>query len=1219
MPINFDDVKHITIEEYFTGNEFAINTFRDKYSQVKDDGTKETPAEVWRRVASEIASMEETEEKKEYWTNRWFSELWEGWWRPGGSIISGAAPNKNRKVSLSNCTGIVIKEDSLESIFEAAYTLAKDCAYRQGIGVDFSRIRPRGTRIHNSAEVSTGAIHWMRFFDGIANYVGQCLAPSTRILTEEGYKRIEDVVRGKEQIRVVTHEGLSRIVGWHTNGEKLVYKITTEYGDCLFASEDHELLVASLNGGEPRKKKISELNISDSIVSYIPNNDFGEYVQVEPFEYLRDSYNNSNRLAVPVKTPTTVNEDLAYLLGYVYGNGSFCCEGVEISVPHAWPEIEQRLQHTIFNLFGVSAGEYGISVKRGDGKCNSYRLGSYYRKFFEHCGFAKGCAASLGFPNALKKSPKSVLLAFFAGLFDADGYRSSKKCNISLALKDFEFLYELKLELAKFGIITRLKGKVVKSGMSYLLSRVGRFGDEELKSIGSIKLSRIALKSPKYDRLKTPYKAHYLGIKPNLVAEHDINNSDFLSASKYLKYVGTHCNFYIQGIRDIQAYDTMVTYDITIDNQSHLFSAENFIVSNSGRIPAMLLSINVGHPDVEEFIKAKSDLHSIQNANISVQITDAFMEAVLADKEWELKFEVKDTGEKVSKTVRARDLMRLISERACNFAEPGVQFLDTIQRMSNTTYLTDPETGEALTPLVSNACSEKMLYPNSTCVLGSINMGMFNYFQGGLDYKGQLDRISVSLVRFLDNTVSYELKHKRYPIPEQGRIVEMLREIGCGITNLHQWVLNQGLEYDSDEAIRLVSDFVCYFAQRCYKASCELGKEKGNFKAFDAEKILQSPFIQKGICITPPTLRNSLIMSFAPTGTLSLTFPHPTLSTGIEPAPGFYYWKRSRVSGAWKWYFNLAPAVNTYMKNNFGISWDWTSIEDPDGKIGESTIQVINEKLGELKGIFKPAHMVDPLKKVELMARMARYVDSSISTTYNLPETATPELVEQIYMEAWKKGVKSVAVYRDKSRQGVIEFESPPAVEKRFTICADTLRPDKIARRCAPKRPKELPCEIHQITVKGQKWIVPVGIYEGEPFEVFAGKSDVVQIPEKLKAGKIVKHGKNKYALIIPIVDEEALEFKDMALSFQNDEQNALTRQISLNLRTGTHLQFIVEQLRKGAGSIADFSAAIARVLGKYIKPVVTRDEKCPHCGNDSLDRSQGCVKCVSCGWSRCE
>lgn len=816
--IKFDEVKHITIEEFFNGSEFQIRTFNEKYAFTKADGSKETPAEVWWRVASELASVESTEELRNTWRDIWFSDLYEGYYRPGGSITAGVGLHKisNEKSSLSNCVTISFGGDSLDDIFTTFKRAAKNGSRRQGQGLDFSKLRPANSKVGNAARYSDGPVSWMKLFDSLANYIGQ----------------------------------------------------------------------------------------------------------------------HNRRLA-------------------------------------------------------------------------------------------------------------------------------------------------------------------------------------------------------------------------------------------------------------------------------------------------LLFSLKVNHPDIELFLKCKDDIDSINNANISVVVDGRFIEAVENDEDWTMSFDVPEHGQTITKTIKAKKLMRMIAEHAWKTGEPGWQSHELMNKWANSPYITNKRTGKKYEIVGTNACSERPGTDNATCVLGSLNLGVLpvNWQEAKEVIKEKTSR----LTRMLDNVVEYEIVHNLAPIEEQKYVLSELREIGVGFTDIQGYLIKHELAYDSSQGIELVENVAKEMCRAAYKTSEELGKEKGSFTAFTEEEFNSSLFVQrlKSECpeLVMDTMRNCTIMSIAPVGSLSLTFSNPNVSSGIEPAPGFAYWKRSRSSGKWIWYFVLTSPIRKFAAENcVDLGMDVESVEDQDGVIGESVLRKLKECLGGKLSIFTPAHLIDPMKKIELMSRVSKYVDSAISTTYNLPSSATPELIERIYVEAYKKGIKAVAVYRDGCRQGVIEFDPPPVVEKRFSKNSETARPEKVERRCAPKRPKELPCEINHITVNGKKWVVLVGIYNGEPFEVFAGHSDEINIPSKLKSGKIVKNPGSKYSLVIPM-DDEVLEFKDMGKLFHNDEQNALTRQISLNMRTGTHLQFIVEQLKKGAGSVADFSAAIARVLGKFSRDVVDRDKAlaCPSCGNTNIDRSSGCIKCPDCGWSRCE
>jgi ribonucleoside-diphosphate reductase alpha chain len=636
-------------------------------------------------------------------------------------------------------------------------------------------------------------------------------------------------------------------------------------------------------------------------------------------------------------------------------------------------------------------------------------------------------------------------------------------------------------------------------------------------------------------------------------------------------------------------------------------------VGQKGRIPAMLFSINVSHPDVLEFITAKSNLKAVQNANISIQITDAFMQAYVDGKDWELSFEVEATGEKITKKIPAAKLMRMLAEEAHRFAEPGVQFIDTCRAESVTDVLGYPI-------LSTNACSEKFMYPDSTCVLSSINVGKFSSKEK--HYRQELDVIGESITRFLDNVVSYEILHEKYPYPEQKAVMEQLRELGAGITNLHAWLFKQELSYDSDEGIINSENFIKYYSYVCWKTSIALGNEKGNCLAFDPVKIWDSPYIgrmgQEFPDLEFETLRNSQNMSFAPAGTLSLGFSTPCISTGVEPCIGFCYWKRTKSSGQWRWYFIVPSFVREYLeKHNVKLPFEGESIEDSSGEVGEKCMKLINKYFKS--GFFKPAHLIDPFKKVELMAGFAKWVDSSMSVTYNVPEDFTAEGVEKLYYEAWRQGIKSVAVYRDKSRQGIIEFESPQLVEKRFQK-KDTngdVSVHQIETSVAPVRPDKLKCNLHHVSVQGKKYLVIVGMFEDRPYEIFAGLEEEIEIPAKLKTGYVERVSSRKYNLYVAEGEaKEYIKIKDIVKQFDNSAFADTTRLLSVCLRYGVPVPTVVGQLDKTESDITSFGKAISRVLKHYAE--IIPEEACPECKQPSLVSESGCIKCLNCSYSKC-
>jgi ribonucleoside-diphosphate reductase alpha chain len=648
-------------------------------------------------------------------------------------------------------------------------------------------------------------------------------------------------------------------------------------------------------------------------------------------------------------------------------------------------------------------------------------------------------------------------------------------------------------------------------------------------------------------------------------------------------------------------------------------------VGQLGRMPALLVSLSDTHPDIFTFIKSKIEKGQIENANISVQISDKFMESVKSDSDWELRFDFDNGYESIVKIVKAKEIFDLIAETAYKSAEPGVQFCDQLRKgmMIHQIYVA---TGNPLFKGIStNACSEKYLPPYGICNLNSINMEMFD----AENYETELEKIVPYIVRLSDAVVDYELIHNLSPLPEQRWILEQTREIGCGITNIHGWLMKQNLAYDSDEGIDKVAKFWKKYASIVFKTSVELGKEKGSAQAYSMiapEGFMGSSYyknmIDKYYDGKPVKyMRNMAHMSIAPTGSLSNTFPKPCVSSGIEPVIAPYYWRKTRIQdrNKYQYYFVIPNRIHEFILDSIEKnSEDYKkmaefsgSILDEDGSIGKEYIEIIERNLP--KGFFKPSHEIDYRQKIKLMSKIYKWMDASISCTYNLPKTATVDDVKNIYMAAYEYKIRAVSVYVEGSREGILLTEFP----KDQTIC-DENRPVDICYNCAPRRPKELSCNIHQITAKGEKWVVLVGMFNEKPFEIFCGSLEDIYLPQKCSEGYIVKQGNGKYSLKVKVRNSDVV-YEDIAGVLMSDNEKALTRLLSLNLRHGVYIQFIVDQLKKSKGDITSFSTAISRVLGKYVVEYVMKDNVCPMCGKSSLSFEEGCIKCLECEYSRCD
>jgi len=702
-----------------------------------------------------------------------------------------------------------------------------------------------------------------------------------------------------------------------------------------------------------------------------------------------------------------------------------------------------------------------------------------------------------------------------------------------------------------------------------------------------------------------------------------------------------------------------------------------YYVGQKGRIPAMLFSLNCSHPDIEKFVTIKSDYTQIQNANISVQCTEKFYKAVEDDSDWELKFEIpavkkgdkvyvdvhsidmnttkeKETGryyklathdrkkEVFTKTVKARELMKLIAKNMHQNAEPGIQNIDLARKYSNSDAMYNPDDEYDSRIIGTNACSEQYLSRDSLCVLASANAGKFSTVPE--IFVTQLERIGKSMNRFLDNVNECELVYQTYATPHQALAIKKLRRTGAGVTNIAAWFLKKNLVYGTQEANDAFEEYMKIFNYWMYIGTEELGKEKGDFGLFNAKKWKEAPFVARVIeeskkiaekyktpVMTGNHARNVTCSSIAPTGTLTLMFRDTAFSYGIEPAFFLYFWKRTRMGGKYEYYFNVPKVVReAFEKAGFRIPMESDTIKDDwDGKHGKAIAKFIEENKEKAGIKFKTSTQITAMDKLQFMAQVMKWVDSSISVTYMLPEGSTYKDVFNFIMEAHRKEVKSIAAFPDKKMYGIVSqipfkelalnLQSQGVSIHHQNFSDDELKVMNISRENiqpkslgAPKRLESLDAEIHVVSVKNEKFCIVIGLQNGQPYEIFGGHLNGLGIKSNYKKGKITKVKKSQYAL-----EFDDIYIEDFSKQFTPTEQ-ILFRMTSTSLRHGVPIQFIVDQLQKATQDITSMASAAARVLKKFIKDgEKVQNQSCPNCGN-GLVFMEGCVTCSTCGYSRC-
>ncbi|MDR0809975.1 MAG: adenosylcobalamin-dependent ribonucleoside-diphosphate reductase [Gemmobacter sp.] len=603
------------------------------------------------------------------------------------------------------------------------------------------------------------------------------------------------------------------------------------------------------------------------------------------------------------------------------------------------------------------------------------------------------------------------------------------------------------------------------------------------------------------------------------------------------------------------------------------------IMSAGSRRGAMMATMRCDHPDIEQFIEAKKDPARLRMFNLSVLVTDAFMAAVKADGPWELQF-----GSKVYRTVEARDLWNRIMRNTYDFAEPGVIFIDRINRMNNLTYCE--------TIAATNPCGEQPLPPYGACLLGSVNLAALvvePFSVGARVDAAALDELVRLSVRMMDNVVDAS----RFPLEQQAAEARSKRRIGLGVTGLADALLMLGLRYGSEEAARQTEGWMKAIARAAYLASVDLAREKGPFPLFEAEAYLASGTMMQmdedvREAIRAHGIRNALLTSIAPTGTISLYAGN--VSSGIEPVFAYAYTRKV-------------------------LQKDGSRSEE---EVVDYAVRLWRELKGDalLPDYFVNAQTLPPLDHVRMQAAAQKWIDSSISKTINCPEDISFDDFNEVYMAAWDQGCKGCTTYRPNEVTGSV-LSVAETTDKTPAEAPETAAAGEVVYLSEPlDRPSELEGHTYKLKWPGSEHALYITINDiiiaghRRPFEVFINS-------------KNMEH----YAWTV-----------------------ALTRMVSAVFRRGGDISFVVEELkavfdpRGGAWMegryIPSILAAIGGVIERHLVSIgfiegegmglksdpqaqVTLPQphpgrSCENCGSRDLRMIEGCMTCASCGQSKC-
>ena len=677
------------------------------------------------------------------------------------------------------------------------------------------------------------------------------------------------------------------------------------------------------------------------------------------------------------------------------------------------------------------------------------------------------------------------------------------------------------------------------------------------------------------------------------------------------------------------------------------FSNSTREVAQDGRRGALMLSVSIKHPDAEAFIDAKMTEGRVTGANVSVRIDDEFMRCATEGTPYRQQYPIDAEKPQMEKEIDAAALWKKIVHNAWKSAEPGVLFWDTIIRES----LPDCYADLGFKTISTNPCGEIPLCPYDSCRLLAINLYSYvkNPFTPEAEFDFELFRRHVQLAqRLMDDIIDLEQekidrileKIASDPQSDEVKATERTlwekirrrtgqgRRTGVGITAEGDMLAALGLRYGTQEALDFAVEVQKTLALSAYRSSVTMAGERGAFEVFDAEREKNNPFMLR-IKEADPQLyadmaqhgrRNIACLTIAPTGTTSLM---TQTTSGIEPVFLPVYTRRRKVNPN-------DPEVRVDFTDESGDAFEeyivyhhkfltWMRANGIDTE-KHYTAEEIEDLVSRSPYYKATANDVDWLMKVKMQGAIQKWVDHSISVTVNLPATVDEELVNRLYVEAWKSGCKGCTIYRDGSRSGVMISVKKKDEKPELPEC----RPPQVTER----RPDVLECDVVRFQNNKDKWVAFVGLLDGEPYEIFTGLQDDdegIVLPKTVTKGRIIKKinpdGTKRYDFQFENKRGYKTTVEGLSEKFNKEYWN-YAKLISGVLRYRMPLQNVIRlvgSLQLESENINTWKVGVSRALKKYITDgTVAQGQKCPNCGKEELVYQEGCLICKNCGASRC-
>lgn len=677
-------------------------------------------------------------------------------------------------------------------------------------------------------------------------------------------------------------------------------------------------------------------------------------------------------------------------------------------------------------------------------------------------------------------------------------------------------------------------------------------------------------------------------------------------------------------------------------------------VAQDGRRGALMLSISVRHPEAEDFIDAKMTEGKITGANVSVKLDDEFMRCATEGRPYHQQFPIDADKPFVEKDIDAAALWRKIVHNAWKSAEPGVLFWDTILRES----IPDCYADLGFRTVSTNPCGEIPLCPYDSCRLLAVNLCSYveHPFTPQAEFNFELFKQHVAMAqRLMDDIIdleqekidriikkiqsdpqSEEVKHTELHLWEKIKYkTAQGRRTGVGITAEGDMIAALGLRYGTEEATDMAVKVQRTLALSAYRSSVKMAKERGAFPVYDTAREAKNPFILR-IREYDAELyaemqqygrRNIACLTIAPTGTTSLM---TQTTSGIEPVFMPVYKRRRKVNPN-------DPQVHVDFVDETGDSFEefivyhpkfltWMKVQGLDTE-KRYTQEEVDELVARSPYYKATANDVDWLMKVRMQGAIQKWVDHSISVTVNLPNQVDEELVNRLYVEAWRSGCKGCTIYRDGSRAGVLvstqKTDKKEKKEEEKGSKAAMLLPQVTERR-----PSELECDVVRFQNNKEKWVAFVGLLDGYPYEIFTGLQDDeegIVLPKTVTKGRIIKRilpdGSKRYDFQFQNKRGYKMTVEGLSEKFNKEYWN-YAKLISGVLRYRMPIENVVKlvnSLQLESENINTWKVGVSRALKKYVTDgTEAKGQKCPNCGHETLVYQEGCLICKHCGASRC-